>query len=63
MEEGTVNTSTRTVKVEYLRHQIKAVGTINDKGEYTVVPTKQCVAGDMVWVMEDDGTFTKTVIY
>ena len=63
MEEGTVNKSARTVKAEYLRHRIKAVGIINDKGEYTVVPTKQCGEGDTVWIMETDGTFTVTKIY
>ena len=29
--------------------------------EYEVVPIEQC--GGVAWVMEDDGTFTKTKIY
>jgi len=63
LKEGTVNESIRTAKVEYLRHCTKTVGIINKKGEYEVVPTKQCGEGDVVWVIEDDGTFTKTKIY
>ena len=63
LEEGTVNEGIRTAKAEYLRHCTKTVGIINKKGEYEVVPTKQCGAGDVVWVMEDNGTFTKTKIY
>lgn len=63
LKEGTVNKGLRTTKIEYLRHNTKTVGIINEKDEYTVVPTKQCGEGDMVWVMEDDGTFTKTKIY
>jgi hypothetical protein len=39
------------------------VGVINERGEYELKPTKQCREGDVVWVMEDDGTFTKTKIY
>ena len=63
LEEGTVNEGIRTAKVEYLRHCTKTVGIINEKGEYEVIPTKQCEGGDVVWVLEDDGTFTKTKIY
>ena len=63
LKEGTVNKGSRTTKVEYLRHHTKTVGSINAKGEYEVVPTKQCGEGDMVWVMEDNGTFTKTKLY
>ena len=63
LKEGTVNEGIRTAKVEYLRHCTKTVGIINKKGEYEVAPTKQCGEGDVVWVMEDDGTFTKTKIY
>ena len=63
LKEGEVNERVRTAKVEYLRHRTKTVGIINKKGEYEVVPTKQCSAGDTVWVLEDDGTFTKTKIY
>ena len=63
LKEGTVNKGSRTTKAEYLRHHTKTVGSINAKGEYEVVPTKQCGEGDVVWVMEDDGTFTKTKIY
>ena len=61
--DGTVNAGTRTTKAEYLRHNTKTVGIINVKGEYEVVPTKQCGEGDVVWVLEDNGTFTKTKIY
>ena len=63
LKEGTVNKGSRTTKIEYLRHHTKTVGIINKKGEYEVVPTKQCGEGDTVWVMETDGTFTKTKIY
>ena len=63
LKEGTVNGGSRITKIEYLRHNTKTVGIINEKGEYAVVPTKQCEEGDVVWVMEDDGTFTKTKIY
>ena len=63
LKEGTVNGGVRTAKAEYLRHCTKTVGIINEKGEYTVVPTKQCGEGDTVWVMEADGTFTVTKIY
>ena len=63
LKEGTVNKGSRTTKVEYLRPHTKTVGIINKKGEYEVVPTKQCGEGDVVWVMEDNGTFTKTKIY
>ena len=63
LKEGTVNAGTRTTKAEYLRHNTKTVGIINEKGEYEVVPTKQCGEGDVVWVMESNGTFTKTKIY
>ena len=63
LKEGEVNKGTRTAKIEYLRHHTKTVGIINENGEYTVVPTRQCEEGDTVWVMETDGTFTKTNIY
>ena len=63
LKEGTVNEGIRTAKAEYLRHCTKTVGIINKKGEYEVIPTKQCGEGDIVWVLEDDGTFTKTKIY
>ena len=63
LKEGTVNEGIRTAKAEYLRHCTKTVGIINEKGEYTVVPTKQCGEGDTVWVMEADGSFTVTKIY
>ena len=63
LKEGAVNEGIRTAKVEYLRHCTKTVGIINEKGEYEVIPTKQCGEGDVVWVMENDGTFTKTKIY
>jgi len=63
LKEGEVNEGVRTAKVEYLRHRTKTVGIVNKKGEYEVVPTKQCESGDTVWVLEDDGTFTKTKIY
>ena len=63
LKEGAVNTGTRTTKAEYLRHFTETVGIINAKGEYEIKPTKQCGEGDIVWVMEDNGTFTKTKIY
>ena len=63
LKEGEVNEGIRTAKAEYLRYHTKTVGIINEKGEYEVIPAKQCREGDTVWVMEDDGTFTKTKIY
>ena len=63
LKEGAVNKGIRTTKAEYLRYNTKTVGIINKKGEYEIVPTKQCGEGDTVWVMEDDGTFTITKIY
>tara|TARA_Y100000310_G_C20641080_1_gene793921 strand:- start:831 stop:1022 length:192 start_codon:yes stop_codon:yes gene_type:complete len=63
MKEGTPNKSIRTTKLEYLRHHTATVATINDKGEYEIKPTKSCSAGDTVWVIESDNTFTKTNIY
>ena len=50
LKEGTVNKGSRTAKVEYLRSNTEMVGVINEKG-------------DTVWVMESNGTFTKTKIY
>ena len=63
LKEGTVNSGTRTTKAEYLRHHVETVGVINKKGEYEIKLTKNCKEGDVVWVMEDDGSFTKTKIY
>ena len=63
LKEGSVNTGSRTTKIEYLRHNTEMVGIINGRGEYELKPTKQCGEGDVVWVMESDGTFTKTEIY
>ena len=63
LKEGTVNAGTRTTKSEFLRHRTKTVGTMNAKGEYEIKLTKDCGEGDVVWVMEDNGTFTKTKIY
>ena len=63
LKEGTVNEGIRTAKVEYLRHHTKTVAVINAKGEYEIKPTKSCGEGDVVWVLEDNNTFTKTKIY
>ena len=63
LKEGGVNAGRRTTKVEYLRRHTETVGIINEKGEYEIKPTKRCREGDVVWVMENDGTFTKTKIY
>ena len=63
LKEGTVNKGSRITKVEYLRHHTKTVGVTNERGEYELKPTKQCGEGDTVWVMEDDGTFTRTKLY
>jgi predicted nucleic acid-binding Zn-ribbon protein len=63
LKEGMVNEGIRTAKAEYLRHCTKTVGIINEKGEYEIKLTKNCGEGDVVWVLEDDGTFTKTKIY
>lgn len=63
LKEGEVNEGIRTAKVEYLRYCTKTVGIINEKGEYEIKLTKDCGEGDVVWVLEDDGTFTKTKIY
>ena len=63
LKEGTVNNGTRTTKAEYLRHHTKTVAVINAKGEYEIKPTESCGEGDVVWVLEDDNTFTETKIY
>ena len=63
LKEGTVNEGIRTAKAEYLRYHTKTVGVINTKGEYEIKLTKDCGEGDTVWVIESDGTFTKTKIY
>ena len=63
LEEGDVNFGSRIMKAQYLQHSFKTVATINDQGEYELKPTKYCNEGDVVWVMEDDYTFTKTKIY
>ena len=63
LKEGAVNGGVTTAKAEYLRHRTKTVGIMNAKGEYEIKLTKDCGQGDVVWVMEDDGTFTKTKIY
>ena len=63
LKKGEINMGSRTTKIEYLRHNTETVGIINERGEYELKPTKQCGEGDEVWVMEDDGTFTKTKIY
>ena len=63
LKKGEVNKGSRTTKIEYLRHNTETVGVINERGEYELKPTKKCGEGDVVWVMEDDGTFTKTKIY
>ena len=62
LKEGAVNSGSRTTKAEYLRHHTKTVAVINAKGEYEIKPTKNCGEGDVVWVLEDDNTFTKTKI-
>ena len=63
LKEGTVNAGRRTTKAEYLRSKTKTVGIMNAKGEYEIKLTKDCGEGDVVWVMEDNGSFTKTKIY
>ena len=63
LEEGEVNFGSRMMKLQYLQHSFKTVATINTQGEYELKPTKYCNEGDVVWVMEDDYTFTKTKIY
>ena len=63
LKEGEVNKGSRTTKAEYLQSKIKTVGIMNAKGEYEIKLTKDCVEGDAVWVLEDDGTFTLTKIY
>ena len=63
LKEGEVNEGIRTAKAEYLRYHTKTVGIINEKGEYEIKLTKDCGEGDIVWVLEDNGTFTKTKIY
>lgn len=62
-EEGTVNSSTRTIRAEYLQNQYKTVGALNEKGEYEIKQTKHCSEGDTVFLLEDNNTFTKTKIF
>ena len=63
LREGAVNNGSRIMKAQYLQHRFKTVATINKQGEHELKPTKYCGEGDVVWVMEDDYTFTKTKIY
>tara|TARA_B100001123_G_C15257417_1_gene1005237 strand:- start:430 stop:714 length:285 start_codon:yes stop_codon:yes gene_type:complete len=63
LEAGAVNGAIRTTKLEYLQHCTKTVGVTNNRGEYELKPSRQCEEGDVVWVMEEDGTFTETKIY
>ena len=57
------NGNQRTTALGYLKRQTKTVGIINENGEYEITPTKRCKSGDTVWVLEKDGTFTKTKIF
>jgi len=62
-KEGSVNKGLRTTKMEYLQHSTETVGVTNERGEYEIKPTSRCKSGDIVLVLESDGTFTKTKIY
>ena len=58
-----INSSIRKTKLEYLIALSKTVAIINSNKEYEIKPTKYCKAGDVVWVLEANNTFTKTTIY
>jgi hypothetical protein len=51
----------RTIKLEYLRIQYGTVADF-DGAECTIKATEDCEAGDIVWILEPDGSFTMTTI-
>ena len=55
--------SSRILKLEYLKSNWKTVAKVNTKGEYEIVPSENCKQDDIIWVLEDNNTFTKTKIY
>lgn len=57
------NMSSRILQLGYLRHRWKTIARLNENGEYEIIPSKYCKVDDIVWVLEDDNTFTKTKIY
>jgi len=57
------NNNFRATKAEYLRSRTETVTVMNSEGEYELKSTKHCREGDVVWVLEDDDTFTRTKIY
>jgi hypothetical protein len=52
----------KRTKKEYLCHTHKTVAIKNKKGELEITPTKNCNAGDVVWVLVGND-FIKTTIY
>ena len=61
IEENSV--SSRILQLGYLQHKWKTVARLNGQGEYEIIPSKYCKVNDIVWVLEDDNTFSKTKIY
>jgi hypothetical protein len=56
------NSSLRTTKLEYLKCHTTVIAIINDNEEIELKPTKDCQKGDIVWILEPNSTFTKTLI-
>ena len=57
------NKSRRSIKLAYLQHTVTMVAVENDDGEIGMKPSNKCKAGDVVWILEGDNTFTRTEIY
>jgi len=57
------NRNSRTTKLEYLQHSVTMVAVFDDGGELQMKLTNKCKAGDTVWVIEPDNTFTRTFLY
>jgi hypothetical protein len=53
----------KKTKKEYLCHTHKTVAIKNKKGELEITPTRNCEAGDAVWVLDINNNFIKTIIY
>jgi len=57
------NSNRRTTKLEYLQHTVTVVAIFNGEGDVEMKPTNKCSAGETVWVIEADNTFTHTFLY
>ena len=53
---------TRMIKLGYLKHHYKTIATMNEKGEYEIIPSNSCKVGDVVWILEGE-SFVRTRIF